>query len=146
MAIASGIAIDKVGNKFMATCEVINMTGGKGAKPKASIVSMKGDSLFDALRKMIKISGKKIYFGDSQVVIISNKIAKKCIIPALDFLSRDAEPRYTLNLMISKEKTARQILKKKAKEVDINSFELANMYHVCKGSFSGFACCEANTK
>ena len=112
-AIVSGIAIDKgsEGNGYLVTTEIYNFSGsGKENKIESKRIAIEGKTLPDAVKNAVKISPKKLYWGHSDIVIISQEIAKEGILPVVDALIRAFEPRIQMNILVSKEKTAKEIL------------------------------------
>lgn len=110
MAIAAGVAVDK-GTKlrYLMTVEMIKVGAGKDIEMTAENVSSEGDTLFDAIRNIISLSGKKLYFGHAQVIIFSKDIAQEGIHKVIDWYKRDAETREDVKMLISKEATAKEI-------------------------------------
>lgn len=109
-SIVSGLAIDKSESKYILTAEIIESTGGRNAKTSTKLISSEGLTIFDAIRNMIRYPGKKLYFSHAKVVIVSSETAKEGMIPVLDFINRDIEPRYTMKILISKNIEAKKIL------------------------------------
>ncbi|QCX33529.1 Ger(x)C family spore germination protein [Caloramator sp. E03] len=109
-SIVSGFAIDKSENKYILTAEIIESTGGRDTKTSTKLISSEGVTIFDAIRNMIRYPGKKLYFSHTKVVIISSETAKEGMIPVLDLINRDIEPRYTMKILISKNIEAKKIL------------------------------------
>lgn len=126
LAIVSGLAFDKKEDNYLVTAEIIDIKGGKDSKTSTKLISSEGTTIFDAVRKSIKKAGKKLYFSHTEVIIISKELAQEGIIPILDWVSRDTELRYTNHFMVSKEKTAKEILEQQPMTSDILSFELNN--------------------
>lgn len=129
-AIVSGLAIDKneKGDGFLLTAEVIDIRPGMNEVKISSIrVEAEGNTIFDAIRNMIKISGKRLYWGHAKIVIISQDVAKDSIIPIVDWISRDQEPRLTTNILVSIEKTANELLSQESVTTEIRSFEMSYM-------------------
>lgn len=126
-AVVSGMAFDKIGDNYSVTSEIVEVTGGRESKISTTLITSEGKSIFDAMRKAIKKTGKRLYFSHAEIIIISREVAEEGIIPVLDWSSRDAEPRYTLHYMISKEKSAKDIMKLKPITMDVLSFELDEM-------------------
>ncbi|MCY6355638.1 Ger(x)C family spore germination protein [Clostridium sp. ZS2-4] len=124
----AGVAIDKVEDKYILTQEIMIPTPEKGGtKVRSQIVITEGDSIFDAIRKSIPKTGKKIYWRHAKVVIISQKICEENIIPVIDFINRDAEPRGNMKLLVSKENTAGEILNNPDKAKDqVLSYKINN--------------------
>ena len=86
-----------------------SLTAGKNIKPSAAAC----------------ISAMKI-------IVISSQVDRDGLIQILDWFSRDAEPRMTLQFLVSKEDSARDILEKPAAEADVFCFELNNMLRAQK--------------
>lgn len=111
--ILAGAAVDKDKdtNKFILTMELIEPTGKNGGL-ESKIIQTKGDTIFNALREAIELNGKKIYWGHSKIMIISEEVAKHDIISLIDVVLRDAEIRGENEMFISKDNTAGEILYK----------------------------------
>lgn len=127
LAVVSGMAIDKNDGKFYVTSEIIDVTGGKNSKISTRLITSEGITIFDALRKTIKKAGKRLYFSHAEIFIIGEEVAKEGLVPVMDWVSRDTEPRDALHILISKERTAKEILQHKPMTSDVLSFELRKM-------------------
>ncbi len=115
--IINGAAIDSFEEKdeYVLSVEIVKPLAGQDFKLEADVISEKGKSIFDAARNMIAHSGKKGYWPHAKVFIISQDIAKKGVVDVIDFINRDAEVRSDIWLLISQEKTAKQILESSTK-------------------------------
>ena len=96
--LVNGVAIDegKNGSGYHLTFDTIDITVGKGkteSPVKSKLIETNGNTVFDAMRNTIKISGKKLYFADCRIIVISNQIASKGIAPVLDLFNRQTEIR-----------------------------------------------------
>jgi spore germination protein KC len=127
LAIVAGAAIDKQDDKYLVTAEIVNVTGGKEAKVSPKVVTGIGDTIFDAIRNTIKISGKPLYWAHSEILIISEEIAREGVAEVIDLFTRDPETRMSSNLLISKEKTAKEILEQQSITTVIQSSEINRM-------------------
>lgn len=130
LAIVSGLAIDKnhQSNKLRLTAEVIDMQGSlTEGKVKSRRVESEGDTIFDAVRNMISISAKRLYWSHTKAIIVSQDVAKEGITPIIDFISRNNEPRLTMTIFVSKEKTAKELLEQQSVSTDIRAFEMEYM-------------------
>ncbi|HEX9060500.1 MAG TPA: Ger(x)C family spore germination protein, partial [Clostridia bacterium] len=87
-------------------------------------IESKGTTIFDAIRNMINITGKRLYWAHARLVIISRDIAENGILPVLDLLFRDAEIREEMDIVISREKTAQEVLKAQTVIQDMHSFDI----------------------
>lgn len=136
LSIVAGFAIDKeadTGN-YILTVETIDVSGGGsnggGGKQQSmqSVVSKSyGKTVFDAVRQFIGRTGKRLYWSHAKIVIIGNEVAKEDIVPAVDWIMRDPEPRTDMWVTISKEKTAGEILEAENNLNPIKSFGLDEM-------------------
>lgn len=127
MAIVSGVAVDKKDDLYQVTTEIIDISGRQEVKKGTKLVTSEGATMFDAVRKTIMTVGKKLYWSHAEILIISSDIAEEGLAPIIDWISRDAEPRLTLNFLISKEDSARVIFEAPATESSILSYELNDM-------------------
>lgn len=129
MGIVSGAALDrsKESKNYLLTVEIINTKGGKDPQIRPSVMCMEGETVFDAVRNIIRKAGKRIYWSHAKVVIISEEIAREGIVDVLDFLNRDAEIRAEIFLVISKEKTAAELLRGKDIVHDTISFHIQDI-------------------
>ena len=129
-SIVSGVAIDKGQNgyKYHLTIEYLDINGKvEESQTKPLTVETDGNTVFDAERAALKKSGKKFYFSNCKIMIVSKELAAEGIKPLLDWFIRDAEIRITLEIIVSKEETAGEILRFKAKSQEANSFQIADM-------------------
>jgi len=129
-SIVSGFAIDKndEGNKYLLTIEVIDFEmSGREAKEVSKLIDSEGNTIFDAVRNIINITGKKLYWAHANVVVIGEEVAKEGISPAIDLISRDAEMREEMYIVVSKEKTAKEILSKETMTSEMRSLEISQM-------------------
>ncbi|MDP4090520.1 MAG: Ger(x)C family spore germination protein, partial [Bacillota bacterium] len=90
--------------------EVIDFTGEKNTKAVSRTMTMEGKTIFDAARNAISISGKRLYWSHMKTVIISKRIAVNGVIEVLDWFARDSETRSDVNILVSKEETAKEVL------------------------------------
>jgi spore germination protein KC len=131
LAIVAGVAIDKGenGNDYKLTAEIIDIRpiGREASQIASKRIEAYGKTIFDAIRNAIKISAKKLFWSDAKVFVISQSVAKEGILPILDFIYRDSEPRLQLHILISKEKTANELLTQQSITTDIRSFEMEEM-------------------
>lgn len=127
LAVVAGAAIDKQDDKYLVSVEIVNVTGGKEAKVSPKVVTGIGDTIFDAIRNTINISGKQLYWAHSEILIISEEIAREGVAEVIDLFTRDPETRMSSNLLISKEKTAKEILEQQSITTVIQSSEINRM-------------------
>ena len=132
LAVVTGVAVDKGVNStgYHLSVEILDTSGDGGGDGggqnaiKSKIIETDGDTIFDAVRNAVKKSDKKLYFSDCKAVIISKQLAGEGIAPILDWLSRDSELRLTLAMFISKENTAKDVLKQQSPTNAITAYSL----------------------
>ena len=114
ITIVSGIAIDKdeKDDKYNLSFEFISLPDSSKEKTiKTKIIEVSGSTIFDAIRNAKKKVMNKLYFANAQVIIVSEEIAKEDGLKAvINFFLRDAEIRETINLIVSKEGKAKDLL------------------------------------
>lgn len=128
LSIVTGVAIDKsTDNKYKVTVELAQTSGGKETKTKPKLVTMEGKTLFDAVRNGISVSGEKLYWSHSKVIIISKEVAGEGISKILDWYTRDSETREDVYILISEEATAKEILETGSGSEEILSMMLGEV-------------------
>lgn len=129
MSIVSGVAIDKGGadGKYEVTVELIDIQQGKDINMHSKYITLSGNTMFEISRNMIALIGKKLYWSHSKSIIISEDIARDGISEILDWYSRDAETRTDARVLVSKENTAKEVLKSKPVTENYTSFELSKL-------------------
>ncbi|MBP2033888.1 spore germination protein KC [Clostridium algifaecis] len=116
---------DKKNNKYIVNAEVLDFRmSGNGSKAVTNIIESKGNTIFDAIRNMINITGKRLYWGHAKIFIISKDIAEEGITQALDLPYRDAEIREEMHVLISNKNTAKEILQNKPITSNLRCFEI----------------------
>ncbi|HEX9060343.1 MAG TPA: Ger(x)C family spore germination protein [Clostridia bacterium] len=129
-SIVSGFSIDKneENNKYILTMEVLDFeVSGKEAKQASKLIESDGPTLLDAIRNVINTTGKKLYWAHANIAIISQDIAREGISPVLDLLYRDNEIREEMDIIISKEKTAKELLNQQTLTSQLRSNEIYKM-------------------
>ncbi|MBD3922534.1 Ger(x)C family spore germination protein [Paenibacillus sp. PR3] len=116
LAIAVGLGIDKVGERYRVTAQVVQPSevatskGSAGYSTPVTTYRASGVTIFEAIRKMTTISPRKIYAAHLRVVVIGEELAREGIAEALDLLSRDYELRMDFYVIVAKETKAEDLL------------------------------------
>ncbi len=114
MSIVSGLAFDLDGTsgQYKVSFQIVDLTGNvKIEGINAKMLESEGKTLFDACRNAKKAILGKLYFGHTQLVVISDKLARhQDLRDLIDWMLHDAEIRETLKIVISTEETAQEIL------------------------------------
>ncbi len=132
MAIAVGWALDKTpdGENYELTFEILQPSAAQSesATIQTTLISTEGKTLFEAVRNSKKRLSQKLYFGNMEIMIINQEIAKEeGLKPVIDLMLRDGEPRETMKIIISQEKTARDLLSATAVNNSIVSQAIKNI-------------------
>lgn len=128
MSIVAGVAVDKgVKDQYQITAEIAEISGGKESKMTSKTITAEGKSVLDAIRNIIAVSGKKLYWSHAKVLIIGKKIADEGVTNAVELFNRDAETREEIFLLVSKRESAREIFDEWRDTNEIKSFSLEEM-------------------
>lgn len=124
LAVAAGAALDlgEQGEKIF-TLQLADAQ--EPDKAEARLTVGQGASFLAAGQQAAAQTGRKLYFGHAQTVIVSQKIARQDIRPALDYISRQNDSLLSLRLMISRQPTAAEILQAQPASQDLSGFELS---------------------
>jgi spore germination protein KC len=114
IAIAEGVGIDMAGDQFELTVQIVNpgsVTKAKGEHEIPVIVySSTGVTLNEAVKRLTSSISRKIYFAHIRILVISEELAKKGIVNAMDYLMRGSEFRSDFNVVIAREGSAKELL------------------------------------
>lgn len=126
LRVVAGLAIDKseTGDQYLFTVETVDIKGGREANMISNTITVAGDTLSDAKKNMDSISGKELYVAHARVAILSQDVAKEGAVKVIDWLARNVELREDIEVLVSKESTAQEILETGSKTDQIISFEL----------------------
>jgi spore germination protein KC len=123
-----GLAIDKdkTEDKLIFTAEIIRPSTSEGKSEFTSeIYESRGDTIFEAMRDLIIKTGRRAYWSHTNIIILSKEIAEGGVNEVIDMLYRDAEFRGDLFVLVSKEKTAKEIFQTGHEEAVIRSDQLS---------------------
>ncbi|OMD92206.1 spore gernimation protein GerC [Paenibacillus odorifer] len=116
LAIAVGIGIDKIGDQYQVSAQVVlpsQIAGSKGGSPQAPVNLYKatGNTVYEALRKITTVSPRKIYISHLRILVLGEDLAKEGISDVLDFMSRDNDTRNDYFIVVAKDARAEDALK-----------------------------------
>lgn len=142
LAITLALGIDKVEgeDEYEVTAQVVvpsavSMKDGTGGTA-VTLFTENGETVYEALRRMTKVSPRKIYPGHLQMLIIGEELAKEGIGASLDLLARDWELRPDFYVVVAKDVTAREILNV---TTDLESIPASKMFAGLKVSEKAWA-------
>ncbi|AJS58881.1 Ger(x)C family spore germination protein [Paenibacillus sp. IHBB 10380] len=115
LAIAVGIAIDKSGNQYKVSAQVVEpgeVSGKRGGSvAPVTLYQATGDTILEALRQMTTISPRKIYLAHIRILVLSESLAREGIRDSLDLMSREPETRNDYFIVVAKQAMAEDMLK-----------------------------------
>ncbi|TKH45143.1 Ger(x)C family spore germination protein [Paenibacillus terrae] len=116
LAIAVGMGIDKQGDQFRVSVQVVDpgeaaAKKGSGVRAPATLYTEEADTVFEAIRKITTLSPRKMYFSHLRICVIGESIAREGMAKALDLLSRDHQFRTDFYIVVSKGTSAENTLK-----------------------------------
>lgn len=142
LAITLALGIDKVEgeDEYEVTAQVVvpsavSMKNGTGGAT-VTLFTENGETVYEALRRMTKVSPRKIYPGHLQMLIIGEELAKEGIGESLDLLARDWELRPDFYVVVAKDVTAREVLNV---TTDLESIPASKMFAGLKVSEKAWA-------
>lgn len=136
VSIVTGFAIDKnEEEQYLITVEIVDLSQSeKDVKINSKLLESSGKTLMDAIRNILKITAPVLYWGHAEIVIFSQEVAREGIVDVIDFINRNSKPRTNIRLLVSREKTAREILETVSITTGIRSFEIREMIELYKKS------------
>jgi spore germination protein KC len=116
LAITVGMAIDKSEDQYVITTQVVipgAVTATRAGVQKLPVKTYteKGNTVFEAVRRMTTVTPRRIYFPHLRFLVIGEELAEDGIGEVLDFLSRDHELRTDFYVVVSKDTKAENVLK-----------------------------------
>jgi len=131
MEVMTGMAIDKDEDSggYQVTIETVDLTSDPSSgSVQAVLTESEGVTLFESIRGAKKKLINKLYIGNMKTVIVSEQIARQDgILSVIEFFLRDAEPRETLAIIISKEPRAMDLLSYEAENKGVVSYKLSDV-------------------
>jgi spore germination protein KC len=117
LAFVMALGIDKgKEKKFNLSFQLVNpgnvssgQTGGGKGLPIA-VYRSSGDTITEAARNATKKVSRRLYYAHTNVVVISEEVAKESLLYVLDALDRDPEFRTTTELVIARGSKAEDIV------------------------------------
>lgn len=115
IAISAGIDYIEKSGTYKVTIKAINAKPSEsGVEIIPEVISVEGNGVFDAIRKAAPMFGKKTFWSHMQTLIISEDIACKDILNAMDFFNRDPEVRQDCTVYITSSNSAEEMIRLEA--------------------------------
>ncbi len=121
-----GIDFDPSTKEYLLAAEVVDSTAStKEAGTKTKIVESRGKTVMDAVRNAKKRLISKLYWGNNEVLVVGSELAKSGNLGnVINWLLTDAECRETVGIVVSQEKTAKDILNIDGLDNSVVAFEI----------------------
>ncbi|WP_445477296.1 Ger(x)C family spore germination protein [Lysinibacillus irui] len=115
LAIVVALGIDKVDDAYEVTVQIVDpseVSMRQASAQRSPVISYhaRGETIFEAIRKMTTLAARKPYFAHLQVVVLGEELAKEGISESLDLIARDHEFRKDFNVIMSYEAAAKDVL------------------------------------
>lgn len=125
----AGIALDigEQGCRCHLTAEIATVGSGENARFESHIVESDGDTVFEAIRNLMTLTPKKLYFGHCETLIIGEPLAQYGIRELLDLPIRNHEMRADMNIVIAKGTTGKRLLETKGITTNIVSYKISSI-------------------
>ncbi|MFJ5769828.1 Ger(x)C family spore germination protein [Psychrobacillus sp. NPDC093180] len=143
LAITLAIGIDKSDDEYLVSAQVVvpsevSLAGGKVGSP-VTLVQARGETVYEAFRKMTKSSPRKIYPGHLRMLVLGESLAEEGIGDPLDLISRDWEFRSDFFVVIARDSTAEEILNIQTPIETIPANKLFNTLKISEENWSATA-------
>lgn len=129
--VVQGVGIDlNDDGTYTVTLETINtenysISDGT-ASPVMNIRTLKGKTVYSAIKSAYSVDGKIPLMSKNRVIIIGKKLAEKGVMPALDYFVRDAE-NYPSVLIATVDGSAEDFFKKTTDDSSVVSRDVENI-------------------
>lgn len=116
-AIVEGIGIDITENEYVVTIEYFTPTSSKAESANTSFIKQKSKTIPEAIYDINSKIGKKLYFGQNNIIVIGIDAAKYDVMNILDFF--DSEPNTKSSICVAVSENAEKIINYKTEEISI---------------------------
>ena len=118
LAFVMALGIDKgKDKKFKLSFQLVNpgnvstgQNGGGGQGLPIAVYRSTGDTITEAARNATKKVSRRLYYAHTNIVVVSEKVAKEDLLYILDALDRDPEFRTTTEMVVARGCTAEEIV------------------------------------
>lgn len=115
LAVVVALGIDLEGKDYLVTVQVVNPNEVgtlRSSSGSASVVTYteKGVSIPDALQRMLSKAPRQLYLSHLRVMVFGESLARKGIVPVLDYIARNHELRNDFFMLVAKQSKARDVL------------------------------------
>jgi len=125
----SGIALDigDQGCRYQLTVEVVTVGGNGNTKFESFLIESGGGTIFEAIRNLMTLTPKKLYFGHCKLMVIGEPLAEYGIGELMDLPLRNHEMRANTEVIIAKGTTGKRVLQTKSIMTNIVSYKISDI-------------------
>lgn len=127
VVMAVAVDYDRVKDEIVLSAEIATPKEEKGKMTlDAEVITASGKNFFDAARNAVGRIGKRLFWSHAKVLIFGQDLVDQedKFIGTLDWFKRDQEVRDDIWIVLSKEKTAKELLT----ETDLKTFKITGLY------------------
>lgn len=143
VVLALGVDEDPTGNqKLQLTVQVVlpqnvaaESKGGIGGTAVTTFTE-NGDTIFEAIRKMTTKTSRRLFFSHTQMLIISEPMAKKGIYPLVDLIERNPDIRTDISVVVTRGVRAADLLQLTTQMESIPVNQLHEMIEVNQAAYA----------
>ncbi len=140
IALAISIGIDKVGDEYFVTYQILNPKAIVSQKASNEspifLYTERGKDLFEIIRRITTISPRKIYNSHIRMIVFSEEVAREGINGFMDFFLRDHEFRTDFYFVVAKGATANKILQSVTPLESVSGMEMYNSIQSSKKAWT----------
>lgn len=123
--IVAGMGVDRTADGYRITLELVNKEGSLQEGLSSNSITLEGETVPKALESAGVRFSKQFHYGNMQVIVISEEIAREeGISELLDCFLRDSSIRETIQLLIATDDSAGDVLTVKGIDSSIVSYAL----------------------
>ncbi|WP_168121411.1 Ger(x)C family spore germination protein [Paenibacillus sp. HB172176] len=118
--------------RYQVTVQVVlpqNAVTGLGGGQGSPVMTLteRGDTLFEAIRKMTDKTPRRLFFSHTQLLVIGEKIARKGVYPLMDLIERNADIRSDIHVVIARNMRAEKLLQIRTQMESIPATQMKEM-------------------
>lgn len=127
LSVVSGVGIDyNVGSgEYVLTLEILDSTKNNES---TVLVRSQGNTIAQAVDNAIEMTGKRIFFAHAKVIVIGEEAARQGISKLLDYFFRNNESRIDIDLCVTKDITAEELMSTEPVITGSLMFETGKMF------------------
>ncbi|MGO4538735.1 Ger(x)C family spore germination protein [Paenibacillus sp. 2TAB19] len=103
---------------------VASESKGGGGGPSVTSFTETGDTVFEAIRKMTTKTSRRLFFSHTQMLIISESMARRGVYPLVDLIERNPDIRTDMQIALARGTSARKLLQTttQTESIPVNQF------------------------